>query len=53
MWQGWVKRSSKAVVILASPSTIARLLKLRFVVITTLARIVWLRADAQRWRQVC
>ena len=39
--------------ILASPNTIAHSLKLRFVVITTLSRIVWLRAEGQRWRQVC
>ena len=38
MWQRWVRRSSKAVVILASPKTVAHSLKLRFVVIITLVR---------------
>ncbi len=38
MWQRWVKRSSKAVVILAWPNTVAHPLKLGFVVITTLVR---------------
>ena len=38
MWQRWVRRSSRAVVILASPKTVAHSLKLRFVVITTLVR---------------
>lgn len=38
MWQWWVRRSSSAVVILASPNTPAHSLKLRFVVMTTLVR---------------
>ena len=38
MWQRWVRRSSSAVVILASPKTVAHSLKLRFVVMTTLVR---------------
>ncbi len=38
MWQRWVRRSSKAVVILASPTTLAHLLKLRLMVMTTLVR---------------
>ena len=38
MWQRWVRRSSRAVVILASPKTVAHSLKLRLVVITTLMR---------------
>ena len=38
MWQRWVRRSSKAVVILASPKTVAHSLKLRVVVMTTLVR---------------
>jgi hypothetical protein len=46
MWQRWVRRSSKAVVVLASPKSEpwsrhwseAHSLKLRFVVITTLVR---------------
>ena len=36
--QRWVRRSSKAVVILASPNTVAHSLKLRLVVMTTLVR---------------
>ena len=38
MWQRWVKRWSRAVVILASPQTVAYALKLRFVVMITLVR---------------
>ena len=38
MWQWWVRRSSSAVVILASPNTPAYSLKLRLVVMTTLVR---------------
>jgi hypothetical protein len=38
MWQWWVSRSSRAVVILASPNTSAHSLKLRLVVMTTLVR---------------
>ena len=38
IWQWCVSRSSSAVVILASPKTLAHSLKLRFVVITTLVR---------------
>jgi len=38
MWQLWVRRSSRAVVILASPKTVAHSLKLRLVVMTTLVR---------------
>ena len=38
MWQRWVRRSSNAVVILASPKMLAHSPKLRFVVITTLVR---------------
>ena len=38
MWQRWVRRSSKAVVIFASPKTVAHSLKLRLVVMTTLVR---------------
>ena len=38
MWQRWVRRSSKAVVILASPKTLDHSLKLRLVVMTTLVR---------------
>ena len=38
MWQRWVSRSSKAVVILASPKTVAHSLKLRLVVMMTLVR---------------
>lgn len=38
MWQRWVKRSSSAVVILASPKTVAHSAKLRLVVMTTLVR---------------
>ena len=38
MWQRWVRRSSNAVVILASLNTAAHSLKLRFVVMTTLVR---------------
>ena len=36
MWQWWVSRSSRAVVILASPKTLAHSEKLRLVVMTTL-----------------
>lgn len=36
MWQWWVNRSSGAVVILASPKTLAHSSKLRLVVITAL-----------------
>ncbi len=36
MWQWWVSRSSRAVVILASPNTLDHSAKLRLVVITTL-----------------
>lgn len=32
MWQRWVRQSSRAVVILASPKTVAHSLKLRLVV---------------------
>ena len=38
MWQRWVSRSRSAVVILASPKTVAHSLKLRFVVMMTLVR---------------
>src|SRR5690606_36583306 len=38
MGQRWVRRSSRAVVILASPKTVAHSLKLRLVVIATLVR---------------
>ena len=38
MWQWCVSRSSRAVVILASPNTPPHSLKLRLVVITTLVR---------------
>ncbi len=38
MWQSWVSRSSKAVVILVSPKTPAHSLKLKLTVITTLVR---------------
>jgi hypothetical protein len=38
MWQWCVRRSSKAVVILASPKTLDHSLKLRLVVMTTLVR---------------
>ncbi len=38
MWQRWVRRSSKAVIILASPNTPAHSLKLRLVVMMTLVR---------------
>lgn len=38
MWQRWVRRSRSAVVILASPNTLAHSLKLRLVVMTTLVR---------------
>jgi len=38
MWQRCVRRLSSAVVILASPKTVAHSPKLRFVVITTLVR---------------
>ena len=38
MWQRWVRRSRSAVVILASPNTVAHSLKLRFVVMMTLVR---------------
>jgi hypothetical protein len=38
MWQRWVRRSSSAVVILASPNTVAHSPKLRFVVMMTLVR---------------
>ena len=38
IWQWWVSRSSKAVVILVSPKTLPHSLKLRFVVMTTLVR---------------
>ncbi len=38
MWQRWVSRSSRAVVILGSPKTDAHSLKLRLVVMTTLVR---------------
>ena len=38
MWQRCVRRSSKAVVILASPKTVAHSLKLRLVGMTTLVR---------------
>ena len=38
MWQRWVRRSSKAVVILASRKTLDHSLKLRLVVMTTLVR---------------
>ena len=38
MWQWWVSLSSKAVVILASPKTLAHSEKLRFVVMMTLVR---------------
>ena len=38
MWQWWVRRSSSAVVILASPNTPAHSLKLRLVVMATLVR---------------
>ena len=36
MWQRWVRRSSSAVVILASPNTAAHSPKLRLVVVMTL-----------------
>ena len=36
MWQWWVRRSSIAVVILASPNTMAHSLKVRLVVMMTL-----------------
>ena len=36
MWQWWVRRSSKAVVSLASPNTLDHLANVRFVVIITL-----------------
>jgi len=38
MWHRWVRRSRSAVVILASPKTVAHSLKLRFVVMMTLVR---------------
>ena len=38
MWQRWVSLSRSAVVILASPKTLAHSLKLRLVVMTTLVR---------------
>ncbi len=38
MWQWWVRRSSNAVVILASPKTLAHSLKLKLVVMMTLVR---------------
>jgi hypothetical protein len=38
MWQWWVRRSSKAVVILVSPKTLAHSPKLRLVVMMTLVR---------------
>ena len=38
MWQRWVRRSRSAVVILASPKTVAHSLKLRLVVMMTLVR---------------
>ena len=38
MWQRWVRRSSKAVVVFASPKTEAHSLTLRLVVMTTLVR---------------
>jgi hypothetical protein len=38
MWQRWVRRSSSAVVILASLKTLAHSLKLRLVVMMTLVR---------------
>ena len=38
MWQRWVSLSRRAVVILASPKTVARSLTLRLVVMTTLVR---------------
>jgi hypothetical protein len=38
MWQRWVRRSRSAVVILASPKTVAHSLKLRLVVMATLVR---------------
>jgi hypothetical protein len=38
MWQGWVRRSSKAVVILAAPNNEGHSAKLRLVVIATLVR---------------
>ena len=37
-WQRWVSRSSSAVVILASPNTVAHSLKLKLVVMTTQLR---------------
>ena len=41
MWQRWVSRSSSAVVILASPKTVAHSLKLRLVVMMTLEWVDW------------
>ena len=38
MWQRWVRRSSRAVVIFGSPNTAAHSPKLRFVVMMTLVR---------------
>jgi hypothetical protein len=38
MWRRWVRRSSNAVVIFASPKTAAHSPKLRFVVMMTLVR---------------
>jgi hypothetical protein len=38
MWHRWVRRSSKAVVIFASPKTVAHSAKLKFVVMMTLVR---------------
>ena len=39
MWPRWVSRSRSAVVILASPNTVAHSLKLRFVVMITLVLV--------------
>ncbi|ESY94855.1 hypothetical protein X738_23150 [Mesorhizobium sp. LNHC209A00] len=41
MWQWWVSLSRSAVVILASPKTLAHSLKLRFVVIMTLVAVLF------------
>ena len=38
MWQRWVRRSSRAVVIFGSPNTVAHSPKLRLVVMMMLAR---------------
>ncbi len=48
MWQRWVRRSSKAVVILVSPKTVAHSLKLRLVVMMTLVELQPVYGPAQR-----